>query len=297
MQWDGHQSSISHVVKMKTDLQASSFSVGAPIPSAPQTIVGPFGPSAVPTFSASTPAVVASIPTPLPMHIPAPAAMIPVPLAIPLPVLPPPIAAFAPPPPAFVAPVPLPAAPVPIAPYLPMGIAPVPAPVPLPMGFPVHAPPAAAPVAEPEKKQRGPKTTFRPILCITYNLICHHHHHCMPVTKFYFLTCSELVSAEEFAAKYPGPIHLLIVVGASADLQTWNLMAGQIIHVNVSVNTSVKELKELLAIGYVNGMPAGKQQLKVAEIGFLKDTSTLAAMNIDDGATIELSAKSRGGKK
>ena len=108
---------------------------------------------------------------------------------------------------------------------------------------------------------------------------------------------TELIPAEVFAAKYPGPIHLVITVGASADLPTWNLQAGQIFHVNVPVNTSVKELKELLFSGYLNGMPSGKQQLKVAEIGFLKDTSTLAAMNIEDGATIELSAKSRGGKK
>ena len=65
----------------------------------------------------------------------------------------------------------------------------------------------------------------------------------------------------------------------------------------MSVNISVKELKELLSTTYLNGMPAGKQQLKVAEIGFLKDTSTLAALNIGDGATVEVSAKSRGGKK
>jgi len=60
---------------------------------------------------------------------------------------------------------------------------------------------------------------------------------------------------------------------------------------------SVKELKELLSTHHVNGMPPGKQQLKIQELGFLKDTSTLAALNIGDGTNIELSAKSRGGKK
>lgn len=111
-----------------------------------------------------------------------------------------------------------------------------------------------------------------------------------------FIIFAELIPAEEFAAKYPGPIRVVITVG-SADMQSWGLQAGQIFCVHVPVNTPVKELKELLSTGYLNGMPSGKQQLKVAEIGFLKDTSTLAAMNIEDGATIELSAKSRGGKK
>jgi hypothetical protein len=44
-------------------------------------------------------------------------------------------------------------------------------------------------------------------------------------------------------------------------------------------------------------MPASKQQLRFAALGFLKDGQTLAELNIGSGAVLELSLKSRGGKR
>lgn len=110
----------------------------------------------------------------------------------------------------------------------------------------------------------------------------------------------ELIPAEEFAAKYPEGVELVVVVpggGVAADLQAWQLQTGQIFRIKVNANATVKEVKEMLSASHLNGMPAGKQQLKVQEVGFLKDASTLAALNIGDGTSVELSAKSRGGKK
>ena len=46
-------------------------------------------------------------------------------------------------------------------------------------------------------------------------------------------------------------------------------------------------------------MPSSKQQLKSSNpgLGFLKDASTLAELNIGNNEFLELSVKSRGGKR
>ena len=44
------------------------------------------------------------------------------------------------------------------------------------------------------------------------------------------------------------------------------------------------------------GMPSNKMQLK-GKSGFLKDNQTLALLNIGNMYSLELSARSRGGKK
>jgi len=69
-----------------------------------------------------------------------------------------------------------------------------------------------------------------------------------------------------------------------------------------SVSESVKDVKEQLqrehpaAAAAVGG--AAKMQLRAAASGvFLKDAGSLAAANVGSGALLELSARSRGGKK
>ena len=59
--------------------------------------------------------------------------------------------------------------------------------------------------------------------------------------------------------------------------------------------TLVKDLKEMLG-RELCGMPINKQQLKHSS-GFLKDNQTLASYNIGNAAHLELSVRSRGGKK
>ncbi len=59
--------------------------------------------------------------------------------------------------------------------------------------------------------------------------------------------------------------------------------------------STIKDVKEALT-NYYGGLPSNKQQLK-GKIGFLKDNQTLASVNIGDGEILELSLRSRGGKK
>lgn len=75
----------------------------------------------------------------------------------------------------------------------------------------------------------------------------------------------------------------------------WNLSGGSL-SLAVPVTHTVKQLKEALS-PLLGGMPASKQQVKYPVFGFLKDANTLAELNIGEGAVLELSAKSRGGKR
>jgi hypothetical protein len=58
----------------------------------------------------------------------------------------------------------------------------------------------------------------------------------------------------------------------------------------------VKELKAAL-VDLLGGMPVTKQQLRIPGGAFFKDAQTLAALNVGDGDKVELSLKTRGGKK
>jgi hypothetical protein len=58
----------------------------------------------------------------------------------------------------------------------------------------------------------------------------------------------------------------------------------------------VKELKALL-VDLLGGMPAAKQQLRLPSGPFFKDAQTLAALNVGEGERVEVSLKTRGGKK
>lgn len=112
----------------------------------------------------------------------------------------------------------------------------------------------------------------------------------------------DLIPEPTFAALYPNPIVLKVVVpvDSSAAAASWGL-AGQTVTISINVMSTCKELKERLS-QELGGMPVNKQQLKVISnasvIGtFLKDANSLAAMNIGDGAVLELSLRSRGGKR
>lgn len=86
--------------------------------------------------------------------------------------------------------------------------------------------------------------------------------------------------------------------------QAWGL-SGQQLQLSFAVSTTVRDVKEAVAVALrecasagAEVMPTSKQQLKSLTQGiFLKDANSLAAHNIGDGAVLELSAKSRGGKR
>ena len=62
------------------------------------------------------------------------------------------------------------------------------------------------------------------------------------------------------------------------------------------VTDPVKALKD--AIAQATGMPANKQQLRIGSSGpFLKDAATLASLLLGDGCVLELTVKSRGGRR
>jgi splicing factor 3A subunit 1 len=104
-----------------------------------------------------------------------------------------------------------------------------------------------------------------------------------------------LVPAEEFAARYPHPISIQVIVPNDPSNAAWNLH-GQAVQVLISVTAAVKDLKDILS-NMLGGMPGNKQVLKTPMAGFLKDTQTLAALNLGDGAVVELQVKTRGGAK
>eukprot|EP01089_Gocevia_fonbrunei_P000857 TRINITY_DN10838_c0_g1_i1.p1 TRINITY_DN10838_c0_g1~~TRINITY_DN10838_c0_g1_i1.p1 ORF type:complete len:520 (-),score=130.26 TRINITY_DN10838_c0_g1_i1:106-1608(-) len=108
-----------------------------------------------------------------------------------------------------------------------------------------------------------------------------------------------LVSAEQWAANYSGPITVLVKVpsGSAGDPSVkpeWKF-EGQSLEFKLLVTSSVKDIKAKIkeALG---GMPPNKQKLKLANFGYLKDTSTLAEYNAGDGVILELGVKARGGR-
>ena len=109
-------------------------------------------------------------------------------------------------------------------------------------------------------------------------------------------SASTLVPENDFAARFPNPITVQVVTPVDA---TWQLEGQSVDVQGISVRATGKELKEKLS-SLLNGMPVNKQQVRrkdQPDLGFLKDNQTLASLNIGDGTVLELSVRSRGGKK
>lgn len=108
---------------------------------------------------------------------------------------------------------------------------------------------------------------------------------------------SKLIPAAEFAASLSKPdVTLQIRIPNDPSQMAWNFY-GQILSMSVNVMSKVKTIKEELSRMHLNGMPANKIQFKATTTGFLKDTLTLADLNIGPSATVELIPKTRGGRK
>lgn len=104
---------------------------------------------------------------------------------------------------------------------------------------------------------------------------------------------AQLMSGEAFAAQHPGSYSITVSIPNDAS-SSFNLQ-GQSITLSVNVGMCIKDIKEQLS-EHLAGLTASKQQLKNAS-GFLKDGSSLAFCNIGPLAALELSIKTRGGKK
>jgi hypothetical protein len=105
-----------------------------------------------------------------------------------------------------------------------------------------------------------------------------------------------LIAADEFAALYNGPCTIEIALPNDPSAGQYNLN-GQTISLGTVVTATVKEIKEQLSLQYLNALAANKIQLKHTTHGFLKDSSSLASLNLGPGTQLELSLKSRGGKR
>lgn len=107
----------------------------------------------------------------------------------------------------------------------------------------------------------------------------------------------KLLSESEFAASLTKPdVTVQIRIPNDPSQMAWNFY-GQILSMTVNVMSKVKDVKAELSRTHLNGMPSNKIQFKDAQIGFLKDSMTLASLNIGPTATVELIPKTRGGRK
>ena len=106
----------------------------------------------------------------------------------------------------------------------------------------------------------------------------------------------ELVPEDEFIKTLSKPeVTLKIRIPNDPTQMAWNFY-GQMLVITIDVKSKVKEVKQELSKTHLNGMPANKIQLKGAS-GFLKDSQTLASLNIGPTATLEMTPKTRGGRR
>ena len=103
---------------------------------------------------------------------------------------------------------------------------------------------------------------------------------------------SMVVSAEEFASRYPHPITIFVSTPLDATNPAWALTGESVTISSLSVTMSIKDLKEVVTS--MIGIPTSKFQLKATDsTTFFKDSQTLAELNLGDQARVELSVKTR----
>lgn len=168
---------------------------------------------------------------------------------------------------------------MPMMPMGPMGGYPMPMPMP-PMPMPMHLPPpppmpfapsssssSSAPYEDDDNKAKRARTSASASVTV--------------------------IPADDFAFLYPDPVTLSISLPSEP---AFNFL-GQTVALRVMVTASAKDVKDALLAQLGSPLGSGKLQLKHAAQGFLKDTVSLAAANLGDGAQLEASIKSRGGKR
>jgi splicing factor 3A subunit 1 len=109
---------------------------------------------------------------------------------------------------------------------------------------------------------------------------------------------TKLLSESDFIASLPRPeVTLQIRVPNDPTQIAWNFH-GQILSLTVNALSTIKQVKTDLSQRHLNGMPINKVQLKDPGAGFYNNNdATLAYLNIGPTATLELLAKTRGGRR
>jgi splicing factor 3A subunit 1 len=107
-----------------------------------------------------------------------------------------------------------------------------------------------------------------------------------------------LMSDSDFIATLPRPeVTLQIRVPNDPTQMAWNFY-GQILSLTINARSTIKQVKSDLSQKHLNGMPINKIQLKDPGAGFYNNNdATLAALNIGPTATLEILAKTRGGRR
>lgn len=104
------------------------------------------------------------------------------------------------------------------------------------------------------------------------------------------------MSAEEYALLNPSPITLYVSV--FRDAQFGGMQGSTLTLMDVAITATVKDVKDQILSQLNNALiSVAKIQLKHVALGFLKDASSLASLNLANNTTLELSMKVRGGKK
>ena len=109
------------------------------------------------------------------------------------------------------------------------------------------------------------------------------------------LSLDVLIPSQQWIATHPGPVSLTIRLPVDNSNAAWGLR-GQTITTLIDIGATVKTLKQQIS-ELQGGMPISKQQLKHAVHGFLKDAQTLGYYNLVSGMELQLTVRSRGGRK
>lgn len=108
----------------------------------------------------------------------------------------------------------------------------------------------------------------------------------------------DFVDADTFAATVgASAVTVQIRIPNDPSQLEWNYY-GQIVPLSIPIRSTIKAVKTELSQKHLNQLPVNKMQLKNLKTGaFLKDSASLAALNIGPGSMLEMVPRARGGKK
>lgn len=259
VQWDGSHTTVMSTQRLKDEMAANISTVSTSAASASASSAPVIGPAAAP------PPPQLTLPGSFGKGMAAPP---PAPRPVPVPL------SIHPVPPPHVAPVPI----LPTLPVIPMSYSMPPPPPPMPTlpPFAGAAVPTMPPGFVPPAAVPGPSTDMdeenkakRPRVV------------------------PDLLSAEDFAAAHPEPVSFTV---AMPNEPAFNF-SGQSVELTLSILATIKDVKEAVLQQLGSSLGVGKLQIKHSAQGFLKDQSSLAAVNLTSGSALEASIKSRGGKR
>jgi len=105
---------------------------------------------------------------------------------------------------------------------------------------------------------------------------------------------TQRIHEQEWLESHPGPVIIMVQVPDMPEKKNWHLK-GQTIRVTALMSDNIRTVKQMVGEA-LGGLPHNKQNLKF-KANFWKDKKSLAYYNAESGMSLDLSLKSRGGKK